>query len=63
MSERKIKEFKGSYGRRIKIWTEMAICDLCGEKKVCIASDGSEHEYENAKFCSDCVKIACDKFI
>jgi hypothetical protein len=61
MTERIVKEFKGIYGQNAKVWVEKHECTLCGEKKICIVSDGSEGEFDCAWFCPECVKKECDR--
>jgi len=56
MSRRDIDKFNGGYGRIGEIWVENHECNLCGKEKICVATDGSEGEYNSAWICSDCVK-------
>jgi len=61
MKEREIKNFFGGYGRIGRIWVEEEECEICGEERICIASDGSEGEYGHAYICSECVEEECNR--
>ena len=61
MQKRIIKKFDGGYGRIGEIWVEMAVCSLCNNETICIASDGSEGEYGGTYLCCKCVEIECNK--
>ncbi len=62
VTERKIiKEFDGNYNRKGEIWIQKAECSICGKEKMCIASDGSEGEYNVAYLCESCVCLEMAK--
>ncbi len=62
LQERKIiKEFDGNYKRKGEIWIQKAECSICGNENICIASDGSEGEYNVAYICETCVRLEMAK--
>lgn len=57
-----VGKFNGGYGREGNIWLEEEKCSLCGNTTVCIASDGSEEEYDYACMCLSCIRSAFKKW-
>jgi len=53
---RTIKTIEGNYGKTIVVWVQEGVCFLCGQRKLVIASDGSDDEYGFAMLCADCVQ-------
>jgi hypothetical protein len=63
MARKIIKKFDGGYKRVGIIWVDNVVCNLCGKKKPCIMSDGSDSEYKYACICPACATAECEKMI
>ncbi len=54
MSEWKTVKGKEAYGRTVSYKVCDGKCDVCGEQKKIMESDGSDDEYCSFEICKDC---------
>jgi hypothetical protein len=57
-TEREVCTFDGNYGREGRIWTEIAVCDVCKQRNRVLCIDASEGEYSAGQICLDCITNA-----